>query len=229
MLFNILTVMVSMPGKQSYGYDVQLSLLLQKLVKVDLEESMALHPLKIEGGKNQTGEKTVKAAGSKKKVLHGSKQPAEDGSQSSVQVKTDSSSDSAGFPLATMATIGPGVPCPKWNMILASPNSESTTSMELPVPKKKPRSQRPKKIKPLRAIPAGAAGFLSPKLLMRRLTLLSREAHILLWRRVLSQKMLGLRVLRHKLRVLLEQQLLVLIRRTASYTGVVAHLKQNCK
>ncbi|KZV23062.1 hypothetical protein F511_08743 [Dorcoceras hygrometricum] len=46
-LFNILAAIVSTPGKQSYGFGVQLSQLLGKLVKADLGESVALHPLKV--------------------------------------------------------------------------------------------------------------------------------------------------------------------------------------
>ncbi|KZV45369.1 hypothetical protein F511_09026 [Dorcoceras hygrometricum] len=39
--------MVSTPGKQSQEYGVQLSLVLEKLVKADLGESMALHHQKV--------------------------------------------------------------------------------------------------------------------------------------------------------------------------------------
>ncbi|KZV20875.1 hypothetical protein F511_25965 [Dorcoceras hygrometricum] len=46
-LFKTLVSMVSSPGKQSPGYAVQISILLEKLVKVDLGESVALHPLKV--------------------------------------------------------------------------------------------------------------------------------------------------------------------------------------
>ncbi|KZV39275.1 photosystem II reaction center W protein, chloroplastic-like [Dorcoceras hygrometricum] len=45
--FQTLVAMVSSPGKQSQGYAMHLSFLLEKLVKVDLAESVALHPLKV--------------------------------------------------------------------------------------------------------------------------------------------------------------------------------------
>ncbi|KZV32449.1 hypothetical protein F511_15707 [Dorcoceras hygrometricum] len=46
-LFQTLVAIVYMSGKQSQGYAVQLSLLLEKLVKTDLGESVALNPLKV--------------------------------------------------------------------------------------------------------------------------------------------------------------------------------------
>ncbi|KZV34466.1 PHD finger protein [Dorcoceras hygrometricum] len=46
-----------------------------------------------------------------------------------------------------------GVARVKRKMVLASSDSVSTASMEMPVPMNRARSQRPKKIKPLRAIP----------------------------------------------------------------------------
>ncbi|KZV30456.1 hypothetical protein F511_23381 [Dorcoceras hygrometricum] len=46
-LFRTLVAMVTSPAKQSQGYAVQLSILLEKLVKADLGESVALHPLKV--------------------------------------------------------------------------------------------------------------------------------------------------------------------------------------
>ncbi|KZV28632.1 hypothetical protein F511_38357 [Dorcoceras hygrometricum] len=46
-LFRTLVAMVSSPGKQSPGYAVQLSILLEKLVKADLGESVSLHPMKV--------------------------------------------------------------------------------------------------------------------------------------------------------------------------------------
>ncbi|KZV50684.1 hypothetical protein F511_29288 [Dorcoceras hygrometricum] len=42
-----LAAMVSTPGKKSRGYAIPLSFLLEKLVKPDLGESVALHPLKV--------------------------------------------------------------------------------------------------------------------------------------------------------------------------------------
>ncbi|KZV57387.1 hypothetical protein F511_32356 [Dorcoceras hygrometricum] len=46
-LFKTLVSMFYSPGKQSPGYVVHISILLEKLVKVDLGESVALHPLKM--------------------------------------------------------------------------------------------------------------------------------------------------------------------------------------
>ncbi|KZV35279.1 hypothetical protein F511_21295 [Dorcoceras hygrometricum] len=46
-LFQTLVAMVYMPSKQSQGLVVSLSILLERLVKTDLGESVALHPLKV--------------------------------------------------------------------------------------------------------------------------------------------------------------------------------------
>ncbi|KZV29164.1 hypothetical protein F511_40128 [Dorcoceras hygrometricum] len=46
-LLQTLVAMVYMPDKKSQGYAVPLSILLEKLVKADLGESVTLHPLKV--------------------------------------------------------------------------------------------------------------------------------------------------------------------------------------
>ncbi|KZV46202.1 hypothetical protein F511_21353 [Dorcoceras hygrometricum] len=94
-LFTILATNVSTPGKQSYGYGPQLSLLLEKLVQAYLGKSVALHPLKVlntksfhtyklknlaffklEGAAKQIGEKAAGAPEpKKKKELQKSKPP----------------------------------------------------------------------------------------------------------------------------------------------------------
>ncbi|KZV15759.1 hypothetical protein F511_32157 [Dorcoceras hygrometricum] len=51
-LFQTLVAMVYIPGKQSQGFVVPLSILLEKLVKEDLGDSLALHPLKVLNNKS---------------------------------------------------------------------------------------------------------------------------------------------------------------------------------
>ncbi|KZV28600.1 hypothetical protein F511_38379, partial [Dorcoceras hygrometricum] len=46
-LFQVLTAMVNNPNRQSQGFTVQLSVLLNRLVKADLGESVKLHPQKV--------------------------------------------------------------------------------------------------------------------------------------------------------------------------------------
>ncbi|KZV55542.1 uridine-cytidine kinase C-like [Dorcoceras hygrometricum] len=46
-LFQVLTAMVNNPTRQSQGFAVQLSVLLERLVKADLGESVKLHPQKV--------------------------------------------------------------------------------------------------------------------------------------------------------------------------------------
>ncbi|KZV27675.1 hypothetical protein F511_11903 [Dorcoceras hygrometricum] len=46
-MFQTLVAMVYMPGKQSQGFLLPLSILLEKLVKAGLGVSVALHPLKV--------------------------------------------------------------------------------------------------------------------------------------------------------------------------------------
>ncbi|KZV31313.1 hypothetical protein F511_38157 [Dorcoceras hygrometricum] len=46
-LFQTLVAMVHTPSRQSRGFAVQLSILLEKMVKSDLGESLKLHPLKV--------------------------------------------------------------------------------------------------------------------------------------------------------------------------------------
>ncbi|KZV29341.1 hypothetical protein F511_18492 [Dorcoceras hygrometricum] len=82
-LFNTLAAMVSTPGKQSQGYAVQLSLLLETLVKADHGESVALHTLKSLTNKRP------------KQVVVSSAAPA--------QVRSETSSDADKVPLTTLA------------------------------------------------------------------------------------------------------------------------------
>ncbi|KZV20558.1 splicing factor 3B subunit 1-like [Dorcoceras hygrometricum] len=124
----------------------------------------AAHPVrnqasvpKIEGGTKPDGEKAVKDIGTKKKrycrVVNNHQRRA----QLLVHMQIDSSSDSVEYPLMTIVVAITSGPHLKLNMILESSNSYSVASVELPVPMKKPGCQRPKKIKPIRAIPIGAA------------------------------------------------------------------------
>ncbi|KZV43763.1 hypothetical protein F511_11217 [Dorcoceras hygrometricum] len=46
-LFQVLVAMVNNPNRQSQGFTVELSLLLERLVKADLGESVKLHPQKV--------------------------------------------------------------------------------------------------------------------------------------------------------------------------------------
>ncbi|KZV52921.1 hypothetical protein F511_19077 [Dorcoceras hygrometricum] len=161
-LFHILAAMVSMPGNQSYGYGVQLSLLLEKLVKADPGESVALHPLKVLNTKSVHTYKLQKQASVK--LESATKQPGEKASKAAEPKKKKTFSDSVERPLATIATIRPNCPCPKRKMVLASSDFESTTYMEPHVPMKKPHSQRPKKVKLLRAIPTGADQAFIPEI-----------------------------------------------------------------
>ncbi|KZV47390.1 hypothetical protein F511_07804 [Dorcoceras hygrometricum] len=242
---NILATVVSMAGKQSCGYDVQLSLLLEKLVKMDLGESVALHLLKVlntnsvhtyklktqasapkvGGEKKRTGDRAEAAPELWKKKKdaeqYGSKQPAEEESQ---------------------LTCGP---CLKRKMILASSDSEPTTSMELLVLMKR-RSQRLKKITTISAIPAGAAQAYIPKaadveadiVQLGGTSTAAEEGPIPedLGPSGASQRILGLLVLmgvlvlRHKLNLLLEARpQLILIWRTALFTGMVAQPRRQLK
>ncbi|KZV55097.1 hypothetical protein F511_07483 [Dorcoceras hygrometricum] len=51
-LFHTLVAMVHTPKKQSQGFAVQMSVLLEKLVKAELGESIKLHPLKVLNNKS---------------------------------------------------------------------------------------------------------------------------------------------------------------------------------
>ncbi|KZV41925.1 hypothetical protein F511_29153 [Dorcoceras hygrometricum] len=51
-LFNTLVAMVNNPSRRSLGYAVQISIMLGKLVKADLGESVKLHPQKVRTDKS---------------------------------------------------------------------------------------------------------------------------------------------------------------------------------
>ncbi|KZV38808.1 hypothetical protein F511_26772 [Dorcoceras hygrometricum] len=154
-IFETLAAIVSTPGKKSLGYEVKLSLLLEKLVKADLGESVALHPLKVlntksvhtyklknqasipktEGGKKQAGDKVDRDVEPMKKKQQKKKQAAK-GSQASVQNRCPE--------IQTKGDLSPS-------------DSESTASLDLLVLKKKLRKHRSRKPKPTSAIQDEAA------------------------------------------------------------------------
>ncbi|KZV36303.1 hypothetical protein F511_22418 [Dorcoceras hygrometricum] len=98
-LFQTLAAMVSSPGKKSQGYVVQLSLLLEKLVKADLGESVALHPLK---ESKLLGDKADEAAEPKKKKLT-QKKLAAGSSAALAQSHSETSLDADKHSLAKLA------------------------------------------------------------------------------------------------------------------------------
>ncbi|KZV27033.1 hypothetical protein F511_07854 [Dorcoceras hygrometricum] len=136
----LLAAMVSTPGKKSQGYAVQLSLLLEKLVKADLGESVALHPLKVLNNKliltYMKKNQAAPQAGEASKLSWDTK----DEKNSLLMT----SSDADKVPLETLArTDGAAA---KQKLILAPSDSESTVYLSLPEIKKKLRTKRQKKV-----------------------------------------------------------------------------------
>ncbi|KZV29236.1 pentatricopeptide repeat 5 [Dorcoceras hygrometricum] len=134
--------MVSMPGKQSQGYAVPLSILLEKLVKADLGKSVVIHPLKVLNNKSViTYMKKYQAAtkASEKNIAAGS---------SAIPTKSwsETISDDDQHSLVMLAVARTGGAAAKSKIILAPSDSESTVSLTLPEIKKKQRTKRPKLI-----------------------------------------------------------------------------------
>ncbi|KZV38633.1 hypothetical protein F511_35163 [Dorcoceras hygrometricum] len=120
-LFKTLASMLSTPGKQSPGYAVPLSILFEKLVKAELGESMALHPLKVLNHKsvltymtkNQTslqagevsitsGDNSVEKEPKKEKVVK--KKMVAGISAAPAKARYEISSDDDKHPLAVLGT-----------------------------------------------------------------------------------------------------------------------------
>ncbi|KZV40210.1 hypothetical protein F511_39251 [Dorcoceras hygrometricum] len=169
-LFRTLVAMVSSHGNQSQGFSVQLSILLEKLVKADLGESMALHPLKVLNTKlvhtylkkNQdaptsgeeskaSGDKAVEAAKPKQKKLT-QKTLAAGSSVAPSQSCYETSSDADERPLAKLVAAKPGVQAFKRKLIITPSDSESTGSLGLPEIRNKQRTKRTKLVKPISTI-----------------------------------------------------------------------------
>ncbi|KZV50366.1 Retinol dehydrogenase [Dorcoceras hygrometricum] len=130
----------SSPGKQSPGYAVQLSILLEKLVKADLGESVALHPMKV------LNKKSVLTYMEKNQAA-----PQAGSSVDPAKSRSETSSDDDKHPIATLAAARTGGAAAKRKVILAPSNSESTVSLSLLEIKKKQRTKRPKLVKPIPA------------------------------------------------------------------------------
>ncbi|KZV29139.1 hypothetical protein F511_41471 [Dorcoceras hygrometricum] len=133
-----LAAMVSTPDKQSQGYAVPLSILLEKLVKVDLGESVALHPLKV------LNTKSVHTYLKKNQALV----PVEVSSAAPAKSRSEISSDTDKHPLLTLSTSRPGGVAAKRKLILAPTDSESTMPLSMPEIRKKLRTKRHKTVKP---------------------------------------------------------------------------------
>ncbi|KZV35338.1 hypothetical protein F511_35279 [Dorcoceras hygrometricum] len=116
-LFQTLSAMVSSPGKQSQGYVVHLSLLLEKLVKADL-------------GDNPVGDKADEAAEPKKKKPTQKKLAA--GSSAAPASRSETSSNIDKRPLVKLAASRKDGQATKHKLVIAPSSSESTASLKLP-------------------------------------------------------------------------------------------------
>ncbi|KZV23629.1 hypothetical protein F511_33501 [Dorcoceras hygrometricum] len=153
-------------AKNYPGYAVHLSLLLEKLLKADLGDFVALHPLKVLNNKSvltymkknqaapQSGEgrKTSgdKVAVEPKKENFPMKKNIVAGSSAApAKSRSETSSDDEKRPLVTLAAAKTGGADAKRKLILSPSNSESTMSLPPSEIKKKQRTKRPKLVKPI--------------------------------------------------------------------------------
>ncbi|KZV38343.1 hypothetical protein F511_21613 [Dorcoceras hygrometricum] len=140
-VFQTLVSMVYMPGKLSQGFAVSLSIMLEKRVKADLGESVALHPLKVLNHKSVlTYMKKIQAA-----------------QTGPAKSKSGTSSDEDTRPLAKLGVAKKGGPGAKCKLVLASSDSESIVSLPLLDIKKKQRTKRTKPVKPTEVVEAQAS------------------------------------------------------------------------
>ncbi|KZV20962.1 myosin-6-like [Dorcoceras hygrometricum] len=168
-LFQTLVAMVHKPTKQSQGFAVQLSVLLERLVKADLGESVKLHSLKVLNKRSvhtymkknlgvcPAGETSKKATVEKrkkkkekvvpvvKKQVMVVKKPMEARSQAApVKSKSGTSSDTDSLPLAKLGAAKKGQAAPKQKQVVESSDSESMVSLPMVKIMKKQRTQRTK-------------------------------------------------------------------------------------
>ncbi|KZV38533.1 UDP-galactose transporter 2 [Dorcoceras hygrometricum] len=125
---------------------MKLSILLEKLVKADLGESVALHPLKV------LNTKSVLTYLKKNQALVPT---ATDGSKPS----RDKNSDTDKRPLEKLTISRTGGQATKRKIFLAPSDSESTISLSLPEIMKKLRTKRPRMMKPISTIQAESAAI----------------------------------------------------------------------
>ncbi|KZV54208.1 hypothetical protein F511_13841 [Dorcoceras hygrometricum] len=136
-MFQTLIAMVYMPSKQSQGFAVPLSILLEWLVKADLGKSVALHPLKVLNNrsvltymkKNQTKKPEKEMVENKKEKVVVKKQKAKvvvvtkkmvAGSQAGpAKSKSGTSSDEDSHPLAKLGIAKKGGAVPKHKLVTA--------------------------------------------------------------------------------------------------------------
>ncbi|KZV30051.1 hypothetical protein F511_33353 [Dorcoceras hygrometricum] len=163
-LFKTLIAMVDTPSKQSQEFAVQLSLLLEKVVKPDLGKSVKLHALKVLNNKSvltymRKNQAVVRLAGErsycKEKIVN---EKAMEKKQATVVVvrnpvvvesqaapeksKSGTSSDEDSCPLSKLRIVKKGGATPKRKLVLDSSDSESTVSLPLVQIAKKQRTKR---------------------------------------------------------------------------------------
>ncbi|KZV39148.1 hypothetical protein F511_12293 [Dorcoceras hygrometricum] len=136
-LFQTLVAMVHMPTRQSQGFSMQLSVLLEKVFKADLGESVKLHPLKAVEKKPvekeaETKKKKEKAVVVVKKPVVVVENPSVAVSQAAPEKSTSGTSlyeDTR--PLSKLGAVKKDAAASKCKLLADSPDSDSTIGCEL--------------------------------------------------------------------------------------------------